>query len=285
MARRSRFSADPGDDGFQLGLAQEMPQVVSELFGRRIPVGRPLKSALKQIRSSSSAIAPSYWRGGQRLGPEDLPEQFFVGIGEERLALGAQFIQDYAQAENVGPPVNPMGLAASLFRTHVGRRAREAAIRDRRGCLRWEGHRQAEVGDIGSILGIEQDVRRLDVPMDEAVAVCMIECLGNRQNDPNGFLLGEPSLAHASRQIAAADQLRYDVAAPGIRSPQVVDWNNGGVVQAGDDSCLGEVSSRLLWIGDSTGVRDLDGNFASQFFIPGKIDSPERPSPNSCRTW
>jgi hypothetical protein len=43
---------------------------------------------------------------------------------------------------------------------------------------------QAEIGDPGVAGGVQQDVRRLDVAMEEAAAVGVVQGLGNLPADP-----------------------------------------------------------------------------------------------------
>ena len=77
-------------------------------------------------------------------------------------------------------------LARGLFRRHVGRSAQHAA---------GEGHAllpldplgQAEVGDVGVVLVIQQDIGRLQVAMEDAALVGMVNGIGDLRHDPRGL--------------------------------------------------------------------------------------------------
>ena len=78
-------------------------------------------NALRQIRSSSLGIVSSICRGGR--GSVDLIRLQDI---QERITLewflsGQQLVEHDAQAEDVGPPIDPVTFAPGLLGTHVGR--------------------------------------------------------------------------------------------------------------------------------------------------------------------
>jgi hypothetical protein len=60
-------------------------------------------------------------------------------------------------------------------------------------------------------------------------------------------------------QVRAFDELRDDEAQALIRSSNVMNWNDVGVIETRKDAGFGEVR---LGIGDSIGKRHLDGDRA-----------------------
>ena len=81
-------------------------------------------SALRQIRSSSLGIVSSIWRGGRGFGRGDQVHDLRVRIASEWSSPGQQLVEDDAQAEDVGSPIDPVTLARGLLRAHVGRASR-----------------------------------------------------------------------------------------------------------------------------------------------------------------
>ena len=118
-----------------------------------------------------------------------------VRPGERRLA-GKHLVQHAAKRVDVGPGVG-QALARRLFRTHVSGRAdghprlREAAS------ATLDGARDAEIGDHG-VPAAEQDVLGLDVAMDHALPMRIVESVGYLAGDAHGI---------SNRQLALALQL------------------------------------------------------------------------------
>ena len=143
-----------------------------------------------------------------------------AGAGKRRLT-DEHLVEDTAERVDVGARVE-LG-AASLFRAHVGRRPHaDARLCQRAGADR---ARDAEVGDEGMPVG-EQNVLRLDVPVNDSAAVGVVERGGNLPRDPDGFVHGDLALAIQPVAQAFALDKRH-------REPQVA----GGfarVVQAED---------------------------------------------------
>src|SRR6478672_2175477 len=88
-----------------------------------------------------------------------------------------QFVADYPQAEDVAAAIDTMPLATGLLWTHVSGRA--GVHRPLADVLFLEC--QPEVSDIRLATGVQQDVARLDVPVDESLAVSIVQRLGNRR--------------------------------------------------------------------------------------------------------
>src|SRR5690349_8735775 len=65
---------------------------------------------------------------GTRFDGGDLIQQFPNLLGLERPPSDEQLVQHNTQAENVRAAVNPVSLAASLLRTHVGWRSRQLRL-------------------------------------------------------------------------------------------------------------------------------------------------------------
>src|SRR5207302_4690814 len=110
-----------------------------------------------------------------------LLQQLARSMGMEWPPSRQQLVEDDAKTEDIATPVDPMSLATSLLRARVGERSGEP----------WSTaevvlpERQPEVGDVGNwpagIAGapFQKDVARLDVAMDQALAVRVVQRLGH----------------------------------------------------------------------------------------------------------
>ena len=106
------------------------------------------------------------------------------GAAEGKLA-GQHLVEDDPQAVDVAPPVDLAVLAAGLLRRHVGGGAQHLAV-DGDGDLAGLALGQAEVHQVGLAVLVDHDVLGLDVTMDHAVLVGIMEGVGKggRQSAP-----------------------------------------------------------------------------------------------------
>ena len=79
-------------------------------------------SAFRQIRSSSLGIVSSICRGGRGSAVAICSRTSGASLAPERPPAGQQLVEDHAQAEDVGPAVDPVPLAPGLLGAHVGGR-------------------------------------------------------------------------------------------------------------------------------------------------------------------
>src|SRR5262249_3720114 len=116
-------------------------------------------------------------RGPRRQLPH-LPESRDRSLGPERRAAGEQLVEDGAQAVDVAGGGEDR-VAARLLRGDVARRAddRRGRGRARAGV---EPLREAEVGDVGPARLVEQDVGRLEVAVQYAALVRVVDGAGDR---------------------------------------------------------------------------------------------------------
>ena len=99
------------------------------------------------------------------------------------------FIQHGAERIDVGAAVD-LTIAGGLFGRHVLRGAeREAGLRDPRAAGVADGECDPEVGDEG-LAFVEENVLGLEVAVDHAVPVRVVERAGNRGRDVECFVDG-----------------------------------------------------------------------------------------------
>ena len=101
-----------------------------------------------------------------------------------------QLVEDDAQAEDVGPAIDPVPLAAGLLGAHVGGRAGEPGPLAEVLVL----ERQPEVGHAGLARGVDQDVGGLDVPVDQAPGVGVVQGLGDGRHQLGRLAERQPAL-------------------------------------------------------------------------------------------
>src|SRR5262249_19194011 len=90
----------------------------------RGPLGHALEADPLQL-PGDGVVDLSEWAG---LDIGDLVQQFGAGIAPERAPASELLVKDHTQAEDVGPAIDPVALAAGLLGAHVGRRPGEALL-------------------------------------------------------------------------------------------------------------------------------------------------------------
>ena len=167
----------------------------------------------------------------------------------KRASPGQQFVQHHAQAENVAAAIDPVALATGLLGTHVGGRSGVAwPLAD---VLLPQG--QPEIRHERLAAAVEQDVAGLDVPMDQSLAVGVVQRLGHRRHQFRRFRHGGPVRLDALGQGAAVDVLRDDEAGAVLGAAHVVDGNDVRVIEAGDGAGFGQVGFGVSGPGDEAG--------------------------------
>jgi hypothetical protein len=91
-----------------------------------------------------------------------------------------QLIEDDAQAVDITPPIDSVRFATSLFRTHISGRTQELAF-DRHGDFACLALGQAKVHQVRRAVVTHHDVRRLDIAMDHALIMGILQGLGHHR--------------------------------------------------------------------------------------------------------
>ncbi len=112
----------------------------------------------------------------------------------ERPFTGQQFISNNTEGEYIRSPVNL--LSFHLFGRHVARRT-DDDTRMRPRCFHNPGN--AEIDDLDIAFPEDPNVSRLDVTVDNAVAVRIVECRGNGGYDPDYLVNIQPLLLVTER--------------------------------------------------------------------------------------
>ncbi len=167
--------------------------------------------------------------GGQHLGEAQ--------AREGRLA-GDQAIEGGAQAVDVGGRGHVVRIAG-LLGGHVGRGADDAAGGGAVAVAQ-QGASDAEIGHLDAVLGAEQQVRRLDVAVDDAQAMRGGETAGGLQDVGCGLLPRDgAALGHDLLQVIAGDVL-HDQEAVAALVAGVQDAHDVLVLDLGGQAGLGQ---------------------------------------------
>lgn len=138
--------------------------------------------------------------------PHHGTERLSYGIAAEEPLAREHLVKHGSKTEDIGSPIERS--AARLFRRHVGRRPENGAFGGfgRVVVARIDGRfREAEIEQLGAGFG-HQDVRWLEIAMQETAPVSRLERIRNLPGQPQGF-----SDRHGTRYRRALDVLHHQV--------------------------------------------------------------------------
>ena len=210
---------------------------------------------------------------GHRLGRDAhvLVEDPEGRIRLERDATRQHLERDAGEGVLVGPRVER--LPHRLLGGHVGRGPhhgpRRGETRDRVGAPG-----EAEVGEERPAPGIEEDVPRLDVAVEDPLRVGVVEG-GRDRGEPGHRLRGrhrtlDPFLQRAPRD-EGHDEVR-DLLPLERRRPEIVDGEDVRVLEPGHETGLAEEALGKGRVGRDRVVDDLDGDRAVKGLVLGPPD-------------
>jgi hypothetical protein len=242
-------------------LRQAEPQQVGHLLRRLEPVFR-----LLGVQAGDDRAQPF---GHLRDDLPDRPGHVFRdaledrqrGRGPERRPAAAHDVEHAAEAEQVRPVVN--GLAHGLLRRHVQRRAGDKAALRQAGVVGGAG--QAEVGQLDPLLdaGLQQDVARLDVAVDQPHGVRRGQAGGDLPADARHLRhLQRPEPVELLLQRLAGDVLHNEVGGrlllDGVDVHDVLVADGGGGAGLAQEALAGRRG------GGQLRGHDLDGDHPVQ---------------------
>ena len=146
------------------------------MLGRDVTIGRRFGDRLEDNRFQLDRDFLVDGRGRPRFILHDLPQQHVaIRRGEDRFER-QQLVHCRAQRINVGAMVQQHAAPFGLLGTHIAQRAEQIArARELHVGMKL---RQTEIGDPEIAAPIKQQIAGLDVAMDDAHRVGMIECHG-----------------------------------------------------------------------------------------------------------
>ena len=153
----------------------------------------------------------------------------------------------------------------------MGRAEAEPGLGDApTACLR-HGQRDAEVGDERLSLSTQEDITGLDVPVDDAVAVGVVECARHLLGDYDRVLDAQLLLSVQSFPERLPLHMRHDVEEESIRLARIEERQDVRVLQIGRRLDLGQEALGTDHRGQF-GLQDLEGHFAVVLDILGQVD-------------
>jgi hypothetical protein len=138
--------------------------------------------------------------------------------------------------------------------------------------------RESEVGEEGAVAALrvagEKDVGRLDVAVDQPVAMCLVERARDLLDDRGRPAGRQRALAvDQPAQVGPVDKTHDHEQAPSLL-PRLVDGHDRRVVQAPRGAPLVlEALAELLILGE-LGRDDLQGDAARERELVGAVDDP-----------
>ena len=150
-------------------------------------------------------------------------------------AAGEALEQHAGQGVLIGSPVHRA--TRQPLRSQVVPRAQHRARTGQRRRIRGGGKRDAEVGQIGVVVRVDQDVRRLHVAVHQARGMSGVQRGRDLAEQRHGTFRGEQARAQQPPQVAALDQHHVQVELP-VDLPEVVHRHRVRMHEPGREPCL-----------------------------------------------
>ena len=222
---------------------QPPPQVVGQRPGGGVAAGRRLRQALQADRPEVAGQARDEAAGRGGVGPPHLLQRRHHVHPAERRTAGQHLVQDRPEPVHVRCRADRPHVPGRLLRRHVARRPHHRPARGQPGRhLVLLG--EAEVGQLQRPVLRPQHVRRLQVAVDDAALVGVV----NSPGEHLGLLGRPPRLQHLVAQLLvqapALGELQHQVRAV-VGRPDLVDAGDVRVVELGGDLGLAAEPARL----------------------------------------
>jgi hypothetical protein len=130
---------------------------------------------------------------------------------------------------------------------------------------------EPEVEHLDGAALVDDDVRGLDVAVDDAVAVRLAERLGRLARDLDGARNREPRPGQNVAERLPRDQLHHDEGLAFRGLAEVVDGGDVRVAELGDGACLSQEAGAVVVL-VLPRVRNLDGDAAAEQGVLGHVD-------------
>ena len=277
-----RFGA--GEDGAAIEPAVE---IVGEFRGASVASARFPGEALeaegveqagipggKVTVGRGRGVHPGWRDGGFLRGPAQGLQR---GCGGKRGLAAQQFVQDGTQAVDIAGDRGLGRPAPGHFRRQVvggaenGEGMGEAAV-----LVGQPG--QPEIGHVRLANGVEEDVGRLEIAVEDAVLVGKMDRTGDLRDQgrhrPQPFRrAGGRKRGHPGRQGSSLQQLHGDEVPP-LVLPGLMDRDDVGVVEPGNRSGLGVEALDLFRTDQASALDQFQRHVARQSRLAGPVDDP-----------
>ena len=211
-----------------------------------------------------------------RFASEDFLEILGGRFPPERQSAGQSSVENHASRPDVGPAIQPVGLATNLLGRHVRKRAGYLSASQ---SLNLFIDRQAEIADFRPTVNVEQDVGGLQVAMDQSHGVGVMKRVGHACRDPGQPERVEPSSSKQLFQGGPFDVLQDDEAVSGLLSidrfrgrDEFVDSHDSVMVDRGEALGLLRQRHQPAAAVRVVGTSHLDGELTSGLCISRQVD-------------
>jgi hypothetical protein len=254
------------------------PQGVDEIVRAAEPVCRGLRRGLGYRRVDAFGYGVSYDPQLRRPLSEKLGDHRLGGTPGDRRLAGEHLVQHSGEGIDIAARVQ-QPVAGGLLRTHV-LRSTEVETRFRQPIAPGFRHRErdAEVRHHRLAL-VQQDVLRLDVAVDDVMAMGVAQGVSDLAGDGQCIVERELSLAGKPSTQRLAVHVRHGVIEGAASLTAVVQRHDMGMVQAGGDGNLTQESLGTECGGD-LGVQDLERDGTIVLQVPGEEHGPCPPAPD-----
>ena len=187
-------------------------------------------------------------------------------FGPERRTTGEQLVQDRSQAIDVGGRRQIL-VAGDLFGRHVAGRAHDRP-RLRQPAVGLDPLGQAEVGDVRTALAVEQDVRWLQVAVEDPPLMGVVHGAGHGGQQSGRGLGVIPEPGHLAGEAAALDQPHAEIVLLVVPA-HLVDRHDARMVEVGHRLSLEIEASDVGFVGELTSQDHLERDGSVEAHLPG----------------
>ena len=213
--------------------------------------------------------------GAQRVGNRHVPadagaQGALEGVGHEREVACHPLYHAQRQGVHVGSAVQRQALGLLRRGVPGGADHPTAAVQLTAGDP-GEGLSQPEVGDAEASVLSEQEVGRLDVPMDDALSVGVVQGPAGLEGDHQHLRRTEGAARREDAPEAAATQVLGHQVGLSV-DPPVVDGHHVGIGQRRHEAGLGPEPLHERLVADQRGMQHLDRHLPTQREVVGQVD-------------
>ena len=258
--------------GFRTGLfRQGIFQRRDEGLGGWIPLGRLLGQGALHHLGHWHGYIQVQGRQVRRWLVHVLVQHRYWSVSLERYLPRQQLEENDAQGIQVRLMVH--GLSAGMLGGHVvgctdgGSQAREA------GDL--AGTHQSKISQHGLAAGVEDDVGRLDVTVDESLGMGVVQGVGDGRQQLDGSLHRHGGLFGDELSQRGAGQISHGDEVGALDFAYLVYDDDVGVMEVGCRLRLLHEALDEGLVTSEPGVQDLEGDFALKVGVQGLVDRSE----------
>ena len=254
-------------------LEKPAPQVVRQVGRGQVTVAHLARQATETDPFKLARYLVAELAGRPGLAIENLVEVLDGTFAAKWQPPGQAAVENHSQSPDVRTPVQSIGLATNLFGRHVRQRAGDLATPQP---LDLFVNRQAEIADPGLTKPVNEDVRRLQVAVDQAECVGILDCLGDLRDDLGQMFRRHVRLPKQFLQVHTLNILKHDEAARttclfriavGWGTDKLTDFENARVIKRVQPLRLFGKRHQALASQQVAGPSNLDGDFSQVLIV------------------